>query len=122
MKFKNGIIRLSASDLSDHLACRHLTANEITVACNEKIAPDWANPDTWVLQQHGLQHEQNYLNYLQASGLSIVNLGEVGTDAQAIQETRAAMKDGAEVIAQASMQIGRWFGRADVLRRVDTPS
>lgn len=122
MKFRNGSLRLSASDVSDHLACGHLTTNEIAVALNQKAAPDWANPDTWVLQQHGLQHEQNYLNHLQALGFSIINLGEIGSDAKAIEETRSAMKDGAEIIAQASMQAGRWFGRADVLRRVNKPS
>jgi predicted RecB family nuclease len=122
MKFRNGIIRLSASDLSDHLACRQLTANEIGVALHEKIAPDWANPDTWVLQQHGIQHEQNYLKHLESLGFSIVNLGEIGPETQAIEETRAAMREGAEVIAQASMQSGRWFGRADVLRRMSKPS
>src|SRR5579864_5500425 len=122
MKSENGTLRLSASDLSNHLACSHLTANEIAVARNEKTAPAWASPDTWVLRQHGLEHERNYLKYLRDSGLSVVDLGDIESDARAIAETRAAMKQGSEIIVQATMQGGSWFGRVDVLRRVNRPS
>jgi hypothetical protein len=33
--------------------------------------------------------------------------------------TRIAMRQGAAAIAQAALTDGRWFGRADVLRRVE---
>ena len=38
-------IRLSASDLSNHLACRHLTALDIHVATGSRSAPAWNSPD-----------------------------------------------------------------------------
>lgn len=119
MKSKNGNVRLSASDLSNLMACRHLIANEIAVSQNQKEAPKWASPDTWVLRQHGLEHEKNYLKHLRDSGLTVVDLGEIESDTRATEETQAAMKDGVEIIAQATLQSGHWFSRADVLRRVN---
>lgn len=58
---------------------------------------------------------------LRALGLHIVDLRGAG-DVEAVAQTLAAMQVGAEVIAQAGLQCGSWFGRADVLRKVGTPS
>src|ERR1700730_8449154 len=71
MKAENKSIRLSATDLSNHLACRHLTAIELAVAQGTKKAPLWKNPDAWVLQQRGLEHEQSYVEHLRAAGRSV---------------------------------------------------
>src|SRR5260370_1820523 len=122
MKAENGTIRLSATDLSNHLVCHHLTANDLAAARGQKAAPQWKSPDTWILQQHGFEHEQNYLNHLQSLGLSIADLREIETEERAIEATLAAIQDGADVIAQATLHNGRWLGRADVLRRVEKPS
>jgi uncharacterized protein len=122
MKAERSTIRLSATDLSNHLVCRHLTANDLAVATGQKAAPLWKSPDTWILQEHGLQHEQNYLNHLESLSLSIIDLREIETEERAIQETLTAIRNGAQVIAQATLRDGHWFGRADVLRRVDKPS
>lgn len=122
MKSENGTIRLSATDLGNHLVCPHLTANDLAVVSSQKIAPQWKSPDTWILQQHGLEHEQNYLKHLENSGLEIVDLREIETEEHAIRETLAAIRSGADVIAQATLRNGHWFGRADVLRRVEKPS
>jgi predicted RecB family nuclease len=122
MKAERRAIRLSATDLSNHLVCHHLTANDLAVARGTKTAPQWKSPDTWILQQHGLEHEQNYLNHLESSGLAITDLREIDAERLAIQGTLAAMKSGAQVIAQATLRNGQWFGRADILRRVEKPS
>ena len=122
MKFENSAIRLAATDLSNYLSCRHLTTVELAVARGTKRAPLWKNPDAWVLQERGLEHEQNYVEYLRDLGRSIVDLREIEADEHAIAETRAAMERGADVIVQATMRAGRWFGRADVLCRVEKPS
>src|SRR5579871_1434217 len=76
MKAESGTIRLSATDLSNHLVCHHLTANDLGVALGKKEPPRWKSPDTWVLEQHGFEHEQNYVNHLAAKGLSVVDLRE----------------------------------------------
>ena len=44
---------------------------------------------------------------------------EIDQDGRALAETVAAMERGVEAIAQATLANGRWFGRADVLRRVE---
>src|SRR5258708_7650607 len=114
MKAENGVIRLSAIDLTNHLACRHLTEIDLAVARGEREGPRRKNPDALVLAQLGMEHEQRYVQHLRESGLSIITLGEVGSDQRAIDETVTAMKSGADVITQAAMRSERWLGRADV--------
>ena len=46
----------------------------------------------------------------------------VGLDPNSVTATREAMSRGDAVIVQGALQSGRWNGRADVLRRVETPS
>lgn len=154
MKESYGELRLSASDLSNHLACRHLTALDFSVTIGDKSAPTWHSPDLWVLQKRGLEHETAYVAHLAAQGLSVVDLRD-GSDVQpggdatepennyvdfiaaegstdialsdaseqdSTDEFEAAMKKGVDVIVQAPLAHGRWFGRADVLRRVERPS
>src|SRR5882762_10435177 len=74
MKASSGVFHLSASDLSNHLACRHLTSLDFGVALGEKTAPTWHSPDLWVLQKRGLDHEHAYITHLAAQGLSIADL------------------------------------------------
>lgn len=122
MKVGSGIIRLSASDLSNHLACHHLTSLDLAVAIGVRPAPDWHSPDARVLQERGMAHEDAYLAHLEAHGVSILNLRDIGDAEQALAETRTAMKKGVEAIAQATLANGRWFGRSDILRRVERAS
>src|SRR5260370_33075114 len=112
-------IRLSASDLSNHLACRHLTTLELQVARGERKAPDLAAPDLKVIQELGLRHEKAYLAHLATQGLIVENLGHIDhkEEERLLAETLALMERGAEVIAQGALSDGEWFGRPDVLRR-----
>ena len=122
MKASSGNIRLSASDLSNHLACHHLTSLDLAVAVGKRSAPAWHSPDALVLQERGTAHENGYLEHLKAQGVSIVNLQDIDDSGTALAETRAAMERGVEAIAQATLATGRWFGRSDVLRRVERAS
>src|SRR5713226_1167162 len=106
MKSKPEHIRLSASDLSNHLACHHVTTLDIAVAVGERAAPDWNSPDTWVLQQRGMEHEEAYLKHLGNAGLHVANLRDIGNDERAFAETAAVMKNGVSVIAQATLASG----------------
>jgi predicted RecB family nuclease len=119
MKLASELIRLSATDLSNHLACRHLTTLDLQVARGEKRAPDWAAPDLVVIRERGERHETAYLAYLaEQKGLRVMNLAGIKDERELLAETRRLMEDGAEVIAQGALGEGRWFGRPDVLRRV----
>ena len=123
MKATAGNLRLSASDLSNHLACNHLTTLDLAVATGSLALPKWNSPDAWVLQQRGLAHEAAYIQHLQSQGFSVVNIQDGDGEKTAFEKTCAAMQSGADVIVQAVLaQGGNWLGRADVLRRVALPS
>ena len=122
MKVSLGNVRLSASDLSNHLACNHLTTLDLDVATGSRSAPKWNSPDAWVLQQRGIEHEIAYIRHLESQGLSVVNFRDTGDEKSAFEKTCAAMQSGVDVIVQAVLAEGIWFGRADVLRRVVLPS
>ncbi|HKV62376.1 MAG TPA: TM0106 family RecB-like putative nuclease [Candidatus Acidoferrum sp.] len=124
MKTVGTQIRLTGSDLSNHLACRHLTTLELQVARRERTAPDWTAPDLKVIQELGLRHEKAYLAHLAAQGLKVENLGDIEhhEEQRLLAETLALMNRGVEVIAQGALSDGEWFGRPDVLRRVEKKS
>jgi uncharacterized protein len=123
MKIISKQIRLSATDLSNHLACRHLTNLELQVARRERSAPAWADPDLYVIQERGRRHEAAYLKYLEEEKrLKVVRLLEKGNEEEIVAETQRLMSEGVDVIAQGALQDGQWFGRPDVLLRVDKPN
>ncbi len=122
MKAESGHIRLSATDLSNHLACNHLTSLDLAVAIGRRSAPNWESPDLWVIRERGEAHEKAYVTHLQNEGLNVVNLSDVADETAAVRETLAAVQSGAPIIVQATLEHERWFGRADVLRRVERPS
>src|SRR6202790_5548692 len=121
MKLSMGHVRLSATDLSNHLACRHVTTLDWQVARGERAEPDWAAPDLKVIQELGLRHEAAYLAHLSKQGLAVENLAHIDhkDEKQLLAETLALMERGAGVIAQGALRDGEWFGRPDVLRRVE---
>src|SRR5258708_10084960 len=124
MKIVGRRIRLAGSDLSNHLACRHLTTLDSQVARGERTAPDWAAPDLKVIQELGLRHETAYLAHLAAQGLTVENLGHIEhrEEQRLMAETLALMDRGADVIAQGALSDGEWFGRPDALPRVGKTS
>jgi predicted RecB family nuclease len=123
MKILNGQLRLAATDVSNHLACRHLTQLDLQVARGERSAPQWAAPDLKVIQELGRRHEAAYLKQLEEEKkLKVVRLLEHGADAELLAETLRLMAEGVDVIAQGALRVGEWFGRPDVLLKVPTPS
>jgi predicted RecB family nuclease len=115
-------IRLAATDLSNHLACGHLTTLDLEVARGERAAPDFRSPDLQVIRELGLRHEAEYLESLRAQGLKLVDLRDLRDDRTAVAETVSCLKAGVDVIVQAPLGSGVWFGRADVLRKSVKPS
>src|SRR5215469_6935558 len=124
MKVTEGQIRLAATDLGNHLACRHLTTLDLQVAQGKRTEPDWAAPDLAVIIERGERHEREYLAHLSAQGLTVENLSHIPhkEEKRLLDETLALMDRGTDVIAQGALSDGQWFGRPDVLRRVETPS
>lgn len=122
MRFLDESLLLSASDLANHLGCRHLTYLDLRVARGELKAPLYTDPALEALKERGLQHERGYIEHLRLQGLSIVELTELGDVEAHFEAACAAMRDGADVIVQATLLSNDWMGRADVLRRVEIPS
>lgn len=122
MKLLSQRLRLSATDLSNHLACRYLTTLELSVTRGRRAVPEWAAPDLEVIRELRLRHEEKYLVFLRQEGREVLHLGSLEGEARATEETRRAMERGVEIIAQGALDSGDWFGRPDVLRRVTKPS
>ncbi|HVS04173.1 MAG TPA: TM0106 family RecB-like putative nuclease [Thermoanaerobaculia bacterium] len=122
MKLSSSVLRLSATDLSNHLACRHVTTLDLAVARGERPAPQRFDSRLEGLRERGLQHERGYIDHLRARGLEVLELALDGGEEAAACAAEEAMARGAEAIAQAALRDGRWFGRADLLLRVERPS
>lgn len=113
---------LTATDLVGYLHCRHLTALERAAAEGAlKHAKPW-DPLLQILWERGARHEQSYINHLQEVGLDTVRINGIEVTAAAVAETTAAMQQGVPVIVQGALAHEGWRGRADILRRVETPS
>jgi predicted RecB family nuclease len=117
----SGLI-LSATDLSNFLSCRHRTALEMAEAHGKRQRPRWNDPLLEILFKRGLEHEKAYVESLRAGGSDIVDLGDVRERDVAVARTLDSMRSGADVIVQAALADGRWYGRPDMLRRVEKPS
>ena len=115
MHVSHSRLMLSATDLANHLSCRHLTQLDLRRANGDLAKPYRNDPVLEVLRQKGDDHERAYLEHLAAQGLRVVRLPEQLRDVEA---TRRALAEGTDVIAQAWLADGRWAGRADVLLRV----
>jgi predicted RecB family nuclease len=116
----------SATDLVGYLACEHLTALDRAALAGMVQRPEREDPELELIRRRGEQHEKRYLEELEAGGRRVVRVerrpGEESGDQVRRQatETQAAMRDGAEVVYQATFFDGRWIGYADFLLRVET--
>ncbi|WP_243613862.1 TM0106 family RecB-like putative nuclease [Shimia aestuarii] len=122
MKRITDAIQLSASDLVGHLSCSHLTELDLSVVSGALEKPNVWDPLLEILRERGHRHEQEYVQHLADQGLASVVIDGVDITNGAVSETLEAMKSGADIIIQAALRHERWSGRADILRRVETPS
>jgi predicted RecB family nuclease len=123
MRLVDELIRLSATDLANHLGCVHLSELNRAVAEGRAERPTWRDPIGDLLRERGHQHENAYLAHLRAGGgLDIVEIERKLDERAGHERTLAAMHAGADVIYQARLQGERWYGIADFLRRVERPS
>ena len=119
MKLTGAHLRLSPSDVANHLACRHLTELNKALAERRLDYQHAADAGLDAMRQRGFEHERRYIAALRSRGLDVV---EITQDDDSLADTAASMARGADVIAQARLGHGRWFGIADVLRKVPKPS
>jgi predicted RecB family nuclease len=119
----------SATDLVGFLACSHRLALERAALFEMVKKPLRNDPAVDLIARRGHDHEQRYLEELRASGRRVVEIGRDGSKATAGEDLRAAaaetetaMRDGADVIYQATFFDGTWRGHADFLLKVDRSS
>src|SRR2546425_7539303 len=99
MRIENGQVRLSASDLAKHLACRHLTSLDLLASRGEIQRVYRNDPALKVLEERGFRHEAAYLSHLKDSGYDVLPDGDGLDDKARLQRTINAMKAGVGVIA-----------------------
>jgi len=121
MRNFNDSILFSASDLMRFMGCVHATSLDLAYLRGESLQPKENSEDAALLQRQGEAHEAAHLERLSKSGRKIfeINRGELAINAE---ETRAALKSGADVIFQGAFLSGNWGGWSDFLERVDLPS
>jgi uncharacterized protein len=114
---------LSATDLSNFLGCRHRTALDMAMTYGVRARPRFQeDPLLELLWQRGRDHEQRYVDSLRTEGHTVAELSSFGKPEEIIAMTLEEMHKGTDTIVQGSLSDGRWFGRPDVMRRVDVPS
>jgi predicted RecB family nuclease len=117
----------SASDLNNDLECRRLTWLENKLAVGELRRPE-PGAAVELIAEKGNAHEARYLAALRARHGSAMIVFEERVEntraamAAADAQTFDAMAGGAPIIYQATFFDGTFLGRADFLRRVETPS
>ncbi|MGO8997122.1 MAG: TM0106 family RecB-like putative nuclease [Polyangiaceae bacterium] len=107
---------LFATDLTNFLACRHLTSLERLAAHKLARRPHYDDPMLELLRERGLAHEAAYVAHLAGAGKRVVSIDMHSPTAFA--DTLGAMRSGADVVVQARLEHGAWAGWADVLLRV----
>jgi len=122
MKAQQQSFSLSATDLSNFLACRHRIGLEMAAATGKIRKPRFDDPQLDALFRRGLEHERAHVEALGSDGRNVVDLSEVSNHELALERTLAAMHDGTDVVVQAALAHGAWQGRPDVLVKVATPS
>ena len=126
MHSSNGALQLSATDLSNFLGCKHRTALDMAVAAKARKKPlNHEDPLLELLFARGLDHEKQYVDWLKAQPLRVEDLSHIDSLTQPdelVAATLGAMKQGADVIVQGALRDGQWFGKPDILFRVETAS
>lgn len=120
MRKEKGEIIFSASDLANHIHCKHLTNlnhHAVTGVLEKSFT---SNRSLILLRERGEEFEQAILSEYENGGKTVF---KVDKDlAVAYKQTVAAMKSGYDFIYQARLSTQKWQGWADFLRKVEATS
>ncbi|MDA0365540.1 MAG: TM0106 family RecB-like putative nuclease, partial [Chloroflexi bacterium] len=134
MQLIDGVPVYSATDLVGFVECRHLADLDRAALAGLVARPMREDPQLDRIAKRGEQHEARFLATLEAEGKLIAEVAWEDDPAthrgdryrEMAEATREAMRDGADVVYQATFFDDdspiRRFGRADFLMRVETPS
>ncbi len=122
MQLYDGQRLYSATDLVAFLECEHLTTLDLQhlVTPMQKTVADEAAE---LIARKGDEHERAYLAALRVEGRPVVDIAANGGSVdEKVRRTLQAMRDGTDVIYQATLRDGAFFGHADFVCRVERPS
>ncbi|NJC05760.1 uncharacterized protein GGQ97_001553 [Sphingomonas kaistensis] len=124
MRRYNDQLLHSASDLNAFLGCSHAAALNLRKLLDPASLPDKAEDgeSLVLIQNAGHAHEADYLARLKGSGLRVAEISSEGSLEERQAATLEAMREGADIVYQATFFDPPWHGFADFLRKVDTPS
>lgn len=120
MKKSKNEIFLSASDLSNHIHCKHLTQLNKKVIDGHLEKPFFANRILDLLRERGDEFENSFLQKLEEDGYRVVKIDQ--NESGAKEKTTHAMRNGADYIYQARLSNKPWQGWADFLKKVEGKS
>jgi uncharacterized protein len=101
MRRETGRLRLSASDVANYLACRHLTHLDLLRARGLLEVPQAFDIGFQDLVARGEIHEANVLASFRSQGMSVLEIPDDLSDVEGAEATRAALADcTADVIFQ----------------------
>src|SRR5262245_57352823 len=93
MRSQGAQLELSATDLANHLVCKHLSELARRVALGELSKPSRRDPALDLLQKRGRDHERAYVNHLLSCGKRVVDLNGLDSD-EAVRRTIEAAHAG----------------------------
>ncbi|HMN98775.1 MAG TPA: TM0106 family RecB-like putative nuclease [Miltoncostaeaceae bacterium] len=106
--------------LTTFLACRRAAELDEQRAAGLREPPPWREDErARILREHGMRHEEAYVDSL---GQAVVRIPFGGAPGDAEAATHAAMRQGAPLIYQAAFEALGWRARADVLVSVPRPT
>lgn len=122
MQKRDGVILYSASDLVNYLECEHLTSLDL-INLETPLARTEDSDEAKLIQAKGYSHEAAFFEHLNSCHTNVIDIAATGGDnAQKMAATIQAMRDGYDIIFQATLQEGCLIGHADFLRKVSIPS
>lgn len=121
MRYVGETLYFSASDIANYLDCPHILTLDRQVLAGQLIRPT-VDDYVGLIQTKGIRHELVYLEQLNASGMSVVEISDRGTLDDCLEATRQALAEGPDIIYQAALKSEPFMGYADFLRKVDRPS
>src|SRR5579884_2097358 len=111
MRIRQGTVTVSATDLANHLSCRHLTALNLRLAKGEIPEPSWDNPHLRFLQERGAEHEKAYIESLRSKGIAIADLSQEPEETAA-GATWAAMSSAASRAVSGTGHTRLWIANS----------
>ena len=121
-KLSTGKRLYAATDLVNFLECEHLTdldLQHLETPLQKAVDDEQAE----LIKNKGFAHEAAYVKRLREHHSSFIDIAAVGDSREARHEaTIKAMREGVQIIYQATFIDEQFLGYADFLRRVESPS